>query len=227
MNPVHEVFPFHEDSQIAAALGELLVQRGTDDPQSVTEVANNFGLCPHELQRAAIQLGIEDELTEKLRISDSERSPPRRPPEFLRSKQAVTREYDGLRDPKSSHLPSRTNEMSFQSWLLVEATKTARESINQLLRGQLGEEVDTIRVSTEAAAGTAPFPERVLWVGVSYPVDATEDGATSAVPNPPPFPFDRLTEILPSTTDATVEHDGEIFVVRNIPVTAFKELHRL
>ncbi|MDS0296611.1 hypothetical protein [Halogeometricum luteum] len=225
MTATHELFPFHEDSDVAAALGTLLVQRGSVDPEKFNTIANRFNLDPNQLEVAAIQLGIEDEILGVQKVSDDEAVIRRNSPDFLNSRESVTREYDGVRDSGPDGSTTRTNEMSFQSWLLVEATKIARETIKRLLYDHLGDEAKAVRVSTQAAVGTAEYPERVLWVGVSYPVDKSEPRMIPAVSNPPSFPFDRLVELLPETLDTTVEYQGKTFHVRNIPVVPFQEPH--
>ncbi|MFC6825211.1 hypothetical protein [Halopelagius fulvigenes] len=225
MEATYDLFPFHEDGRIAAALGTLLVQRGSVDPNSLAEVAGRFGVERDELEAAVVRLGVEGETTDALDASDEDATAHRVTPEFLRGRAPIAREYGGLRDPESNEEVRRTDEMSFQSWLLVEATKSARETVERMVRERFGDGADALRVATRAAIGTAAFPERVLWVGVSYPVDETGPGTVPAVPNPPSFSFDRLAELVPATLDATVERGGEAFRVRNIPAVPFREPH--
>ncbi|ELZ86577.1 hypothetical protein C453_05549 [Haloferax elongans ATCC BAA-1513] len=223
MNTTFELVPFHEDAAVAVALGTLLIQRGSVDPTPLAEIAREFDIDPDQLTVAAIKLGVEDEILDDVAVPEGEQISQRSPPEFLASKGSVTREYGGLRDPGPGESTTRTNEMSFQSWLLVEATKSARETVNQLLSDHFGDEAAVVRAGTQAAIGTAAFPERILWVAVSYPIDKTDPKTVPAVPNPPSFPFDRLGEILPQTLNVPVEHGGETFLVRNIPVVPFRE----
>lgn len=223
MGPTHEIFPFDEDKRIAAALGTLLVQRDSQDPHSLTEVANQLGVDPERLGAAALRLGIEGEIEDFPEVADRNAKTDRGTPDFLKGKEPIRREYSSHRSLESNEVSNRTNNMPFQSWLLVEATKSARETVNRILQKHFGEEADTLRVATRAAVGTADFPERILWVGVSYPVDAGESGSVPAVPNSPSFSFDQLTKILPLTLDILIEHEGENFYVRNIPIISFRE----
>ena len=109
--------------------------------------------------------------------------------------------------------------------MLVEAAKEGRRTVEKCLTDALGDGVETLSVGTRAALGASPFPERVLFVGVTYPVNANEPGAVSAVPESPPFPFGDVEAALPRNVDASVRAGDETVLVRNLPVVAFEE-HR-
>lgn len=224
MDTTRELVPFHGDDAIAAALGTLLVQRDSVAPESLAEIADRFDVEPARLRTAVHRLGVQNEIPGGSGESDGNVRARRSVPDFLEGR-TITREYGGVRDPELAEVAARTTEMSLQSWLLVEATKSARGTVEEVLRERLGDEADALAVGTRAAIGTAAFPERVLWVGISYPVDESDSGAIPAVVNPPSFPFDRLAEIAPTTLDVDVEHEGETFRVRNVPVVPFREPH--
>lgn len=220
----YELSPFHDDAAIAAAMGALLVRHDAVAPESFADVADRFDVDPARLEATVRRLGVVDELADipRARTAVAARDSI---PDCLSDRESITREYGGVRDSAASERVTETYELSFQSWLLVEATKSARETVERDLSGDLGGGVDTLRVATRATVGTAAFPERVLWIGVSYPVDESEPGSIPAVRTPPPFPFERLAAVAPATVHATVARGDETFHVRNIPVVPFREPH--
>ena len=219
----HELYPFHEDASVAAALGRLLVRRESPDPETFDAVARRFGVDPVRLETAVYRLGVEAELDGLPGRVDPAGVPHRTTPAFLADRDPVVRERDGIRDPEARARADQTYELSFEAWVLVEATKEGRMRVGELLEDALGDAAETLSVQTRAELGTAPFPARVLFVGVAYPVNANDPGKISAVPEPPPFPFGDVVAALPITIDVRVASGDETFVVRNLPVVPLEE----
>ena len=225
MTATHELHPFHEDAAVAGALGCLLVQRGAPDPDALDAVAERFGVDPVRLETAVNRLGVGGQIDDLPGRVDGEAVSHRTAPEWLAGRDPIERTRDGIRDPELRERVDATDELSFESWLLVAAAKEGRTSVTGLLEDALGDDAETLSVRTRAEPGTAPFPERVLFVGVAYPVDATEPSEAPAVVAPPPFPFEAVEAALPGAVDVRVASGDETFVVRNLPVVAFEE-HR-
>ena len=223
MTPTRELHPFHEDGATAAALGRLLVRRETPDPDAFDAVADRYGVDPVRLEAVVYRLGVGNEIDDLPGRVDPDTVSHRTAPDWLVGRDPIVRERDGIRDPEARARADPTRELSFEAWLLIEAAKEGRRTIRRRLESVLDDGVETLSVATYAVLGASPFPERVLFVGVAYPVNANEPAAVSAVPDPPPFPFDDVEAALSGTVDARVEAEDEAFVVRNLPVAAFEE----
>ena len=225
MTATRELHPFHEDATVAAALGRLLVRREAPDSEPFDAVADRFGVDPVRLEIAVYRLGVESEIDGLSGRVDPETVPCRTAPAFLADRDSVVRERDGVRDPEARARADPTRELSFEAWLLVEAAKEGRRTVRRRLENTLGDDAETLSVQTRAVLGASPFPERVLFVGVAYPVNANGPGKISAVQEPPPFPFGDVEAALPRSIDVRVPSGDETFVVRNLPVAAFEEYH--
>ena len=223
MSTTYELHPFHEDPAVAGALGRLFVRREAPDPDAFDAVADRFGVDPARLEAAVYRLGVESETDDLPGRVSGEAVAHRTAPEWLAGRGPVVRKRDGVRDPELRRRVDATYDLPFESWLLVEAAKAGRVRVRERLEDVLGEDAETLSVQTRAELGTAPFPERMLFVGVAYPVDATEPDGVPAVVSPPPFPFEAVGTALPSTIDVRVASGGETFVVRSLPVVPFEE----
>ena len=219
----HQLYPFHEDATAASALGRLLVRRASPDPEPFDALADSFGVDPVRLETAVYRLGVESEIEGLPGRVDPETVPYRTAPASLAGRDPVVRERDGIRDPEARTRADPTRELSFEAWVLVEATKVGRRSIRRRLTDTLGDDAETLSVQTRAVVGAAPFPERVLFVGVAYPVNANGPGEVSAVQEPPPFPFGDVEAAPPNSIDVRVASGDETFVVRNLPVVPLEE----
>ena len=208
---------------MARALGRLLVRRESPDPDPFDAVADRFGVDPVRLETAVYRLGVEAELDGLPGRVDPKAVQHRTAPATLAGRDPIVRERDGTRDPEARARADPTYELSFEAWVLVEATKKGRRSIRRRLIDALGDDAETLSVGTHAVLGAAPFPERVLFVGVAYPVNANDPGRISAGKEPPPFPFGDVEAALPSAIDVRVTSGGETFVVHNLPVVPFEE----
>lgn len=226
MEASYELYPFHEDESIAVALGTLLVQRDTVSSASFDKIATKSGVNPSRLRSVVVHLGLEDVIERVVEdvpeLSSQENISPRSVPSVFEGRAPIVIESDGIRDPDLKEHVSETQEVSFQTWILIESSRTALASVTQIVEDALGRDTEGVKVTVQAEPSTVPYPERFLWIAAQYLIDGSDPGDPPAVRNPPSFPFAKLVEVVPLTVNASVEHDGERFDIRNIPVTPYK-----
>ncbi|WP_458189803.1 hypothetical protein [Haladaptatus sp. NG-WS-4] len=216
MTDTYEFALYHEDADVAAAIGDLL-----NGDSSVDDVVSQYGVTPEIVTEAIVTLGITEHIAADLpdTVADDQQ---RNRPAFFDDRDSITRQRRGIRDDSAIDTLSDTSEISFTRALLSEASQRAREQVLQHITDKLGSDAAQLRVTVRSVPTNREYPDHIRWISVEYPIDDSDHTKPAKVQSPT-FPFARLEEILPRTIDVTVDFADETFTVRNIPVVANKE----